>query len=172
MIPAALTSQPALMSVESRFDWFESAVPIHDLFARSADAEFIFDDESECAWGDLNWRECLVPISAFPARYKFPSILEHVSSLVNEKTLFGNTLAYELERVESIVAWMKSCGGVEPALRRSPLLLTLREGELVVEDGFHRLGVAFHYFGVTEYPALCAECVVSELRPVRDWPNP
>lgn len=130
-------------------DWFKDAPVVRDLFSRSPDAEFIFDDDVECGWTALEWRECEVPVSAFGIEAQ--TLNEHLAAL-----LPAATMADELRRIQSIEQWMVELGGVCHALDRSPLLITLRNGRIDIQDGYHRLGMAFFGYGVKTVKSLCA----------------
>lgn len=65
-------------------------------------------------------------------------------------------LAEEMERIAGILAWIAEVGGIEAVLRQSPLLATVSDGKVRLEDGYHRLGVAHFDDGVTHVRALCA----------------
>lgn len=146
-------------------DWFVLGQPVADVYQRSCDAEFILDDdfgdnESPVEWAALAWRECLVPVASLPDKYRFDTLEAHLSALRLDR---WNTLDDELQRTEAIVDWVREVGGIQAALEQSPLLMTLRKGEVVIEDGYHRLGVAVHCFGETHVRALVA--VVPECGP-------
>lgn len=128
-------------------DWFTTAHGVVDLFNRSPDAEFIFDDGAD-RWAALEWRDCEVPVSAFDMA---PTLDEHLSAL-----LPATTMAAEQERVQQIAQWMEQAGGVAKALCQSPILITLHNGKVRIEDGYHRLGVAVFCYGVQSVKALVA----------------
>ena len=132
-------------------DWFKGAPVVCVLFSRSSDAEFIFDDDAECGWTALEWRECEVPISVFGLTAK--TLDEHFGAL-----LPAVTMASEQLRGQAIEQWILEMGGVRNALHKSPLLITLRNGKVKIEDGYHRLGVAIFCYGAHTVKALCAEC--------------
>lgn len=129
-------------------DWFNAAPVVGDLFSRSADAEYVFDDDTECGWTMLEWRECEVPVSAFALA---PTLDLHLAAL-----LPAESMEHERQRVCDIEQWIQEMGGVRNALHKSPLLITLRHGTVKIEDGYHRLGVAIFCHGVESVKALCA----------------
>lgn len=142
-------------------DWFKNAPVVDDLFSRSSDAEFIFDDDVECAWTALEWRECDVPVSAFALA---STLDEHLAAL-----LPAESMKHERQRVCDIEMWIQEMGGVSNALHKSPLLITLRNGMVNIEDGYHRLGVAIFCHGVESVKALCASypAVTMDKRPAK-----
>lgn len=130
-------------------DWFVDAPVVPNLFSSSPDAEFVFDDDAECGWSSLEWRECEVPVAAFGL--KADTLDDHLDFLPHKASLVDEQL-----RAKSIEMWMRDHGCASVALHQSPLLITLREGKVKIEDGYHRLGVAVFCFGQSTVKALCA----------------
>ncbi|WP_346798112.1 hypothetical protein R5M92_04295 [Halomonas sp. Bachu 37] len=112
------------------------------MFKRSDDAAAVFEPEDL----ELEWRECLVPIEAFELAVDRSSFLSALPSDHRDNTL----------RYQSVHDWVKDAGGIAPALQESPLLCFLYEGKLLLDDGWHRLGVAHYEYGARDLRALCA----------------
>lgn len=126
-----------------------------DVYERSPDAQYILDseffEEIGAAADVLAWRECEIPVEEFCLQEKFE---QHF-----EKLVLGGARAleaYEQERYAAIRDWMEGAGGPDVALKRSPLLVTIRNGKVTLEDGYHRLGLAAFKFGAKTVTALCA----------------
>ncbi len=138
--------------------WFESGSPVPDLYNRSGDAEYILDGDFEAEEGveacALEWRECLIPVTAFGIRSS--NLEEHMLALKRGSDDSSTWAGEERERYQRIEEWMRECGGAEAALARSPLLVTIRDGRVAIEDGYHRLGLAAHRYGMTHVLSLCA----------------
>ena len=139
-------------------DWLAAGVRVYDVYARSPDAEFIlgsdFEDEEALRVADLEWRECQIPIEAFEV--SATSLESHVAGLLGAGASAAARKA-EAARCNGVGEWIKGCGGVDLALQKSPMLVTLRDGRIKMEDGYHRLGVAVFEFGALQVRAICAE---------------
>ena len=133
------------------FDWFTRGTAVPDIYARSGDAEFIIDsdfaDDRACDLDAVVWRECQVPVAVFGLQ---STLAKHLA-LVR-----GQSAADAEQRLSVIREWAARRGGVQAALRESPLLLTIRDGTVTFEDGWHRLGLAAFETGMPEVTALCA----------------
>lgn len=132
-------------------EWLSRGSPVADVYARSGDAEFIIDsdfaDDRNVKLDELVWMDCLVPAAAFGLQ---ATLDDHLSLVRGQSVVEGRA------RLGQIRAWATERGGIEPALRESPLLLTLRDSKVTLEDGWHRLGIAVFEAGLTQLPALCA----------------
>lgn len=136
-------------------DWFEQGTSVADVFLRSGDAEFILDsdfsDDEGIDASDLEWRECSIPIEMFNMA---PSLDAHLKHLVGSDP---RQLTEEYNRCQSIESWIDEAGGIEKALNQSPILVTMKSGKVKIEDGYHRLGIAFFNHEATSIRALCAQ---------------
>lgn len=135
-------------------EWFACAERVSDLYARSADAEFVLDEFEERTDGipadALEWRECMIPKEAF----QLPARLDEVEWLRRHSAMDPPG---EQRRMADIGAWVARCGGIGPALAASPLLVTLdEEGAIHIEDGNHRLLYAVYFCKARAVHALCA----------------
>lgn len=126
----------------TEMDWFEKGTPVFDMDERSPDAGFILEPEDF----DLDWRECSVPLEGFC-----------VTQTTRDEFLRSLPGSYKanLERYETVLTWVSACGGIESALVESPMLVFIDDGELILDDGWHRLGVARFEYGATHARALC-----------------
>ena len=123
--------------------WFESGAVLESAADRSDDAAVILEPEDL----ELEWRECLVPAHVFGVgglRERF------MASLPGERE--DNE-----ERYLAVSEWVRSCGGLEKALQVSPLICFLSEGKLLVDDGWHRLGVALFEHQARSVRVICAK---------------
>lgn len=134
-------------------DWFSRGTPVADLDQRSPDAEFIIDsdffDDEKLEPENLVWRECRIPVGEFG--FESTSLSSHLAQL---RDMFP---ADEAQRLDDIRGWISGCGGIEAALAESPLIVTIKGGQLKLEDGYHRFGLAVFEHGVQEVLALCAD---------------
>lgn len=120
-------------------DWWRDGVPVVNVYRRSGDAEFIFDDD-DLPWADMAWRDCAVPITAF-------------GELARPE---GEAQDECRERCAAIEQWAAGFSNIERALIASPVLATLSAaGDLVLQDGLHRLMVAKAQ-GCLSVPVVCA----------------
>ena len=137
----------------TQFAWFHAGQPVADVYARSADAQFILDCDFEEDYGvevsALHWKECLVPVSAFALRH---TTLE--AHLATQRCIDP---AYERERLANVRAWIGTKRNAMEALHESPLLVSILDGELKLQDGWHRLGIAAFEHGLTDVLALCVD---------------
>ena len=135
----------------SVFDWFTRGVVVPDIYARSGDAEFIIDsdfaEDRACDLGTVVWRECQVPVSVFGLQ---PTLAEHLA------VVRGQSAAEAQQRLSVIREWAACRGSIQAALRENPLLLTIRDGNATLEDGWHRLGLAAFEAALPEVTAICA----------------
>lgn len=123
--------------------WFLQGAVVTDVGKRSEDVASIFEPEDF----QLEWRECLVPIEAFDLAADRDGFLSGLPGDLHDNK----------ERYQSVHDWMKDAGGVEAALQESPLLCFAFEGKLLLDDGWHRLGVAHYEYGAGELRVLCAQ---------------
>lgn len=135
----------------SVLDWFARGPVVPDVYARSGDAEFIVDsdfaEDRDCDLSALVWRECQVPVLAVTTHATLAAHVGHVQP---------QTAAEAEQRLGLIREWATSRGGIQAALRENPLLLTIRNGNVTLEDGWHRLGIAAFEAALPEVTALCA----------------
>jgi hypothetical protein len=134
--------------------WFADGLIVDDIYERSIDAPYIFDDGvdvggEQVGWNDLLWRECLIPVAEFD--FPFVSLEQHLLAITAE------TAVSQRERGQEVAGWMAAVGGVEKALLAAPLLVTLRDGKVTIEDGYHRLGVAVILHDARFVRALCSD---------------
>ena len=138
-------------------DWYRCGGEVSDIFQESPDAGFIFDegeivDGIEVTWSLLRWRRCIIPVEEFG--YRYADLSAHLDRLCGRGLV---NMQDERDRAANIARWMRARGGPAKALAESPVLVTVRpERGLVVEDGFHRIGVASHLFGCSMVQAMCA----------------
>lgn len=116
--------------------WWLSGEPVDMTNPRWADeADFLEPEEF-----GLEWRLCQVPVSALRSFAK-PSLGAFIEHMVQQR----GSEEDEAQRLAEIEAWFKAEGGVDPALRRSPLVMTLgRDGRIDLLDGHHRNALAIH----------------------------
>jgi hypothetical protein len=123
--------------------WFDEGQVLGDVFERSGDTSVILEPEDL----DLEWRECVLP--------------SHVFGIGGTRERFMATLPGEREdneqRYREVHAWMQSCGGPEAALQVSPLICFLSDGKVLLDDGWHRLGVALFEYQARSLRAVCAQ---------------
>ncbi len=143
-------------AVDLVLDWFSAGKEVPCVFQRSPDAEFILDGDFAGDFGicaaDLAWRECAVPVQAFGVPCS--NLREHIGRLVGMH--IATQLEEELFRCQHIQEWIEAAGGIETALNQSPLLVTLQGGQIVLQDGYHRLGLATFNYSAKTVNALCA----------------
>jgi len=60
-------------------------------------------------------------------------------------------------RVAGVHDWMRGAGGAEKALAISPLIAFIRtDGSVKLDDGWHRLAVAYYKYGITQLNTVCS----------------
>lgn len=123
-------------------DWFRQGTLIADVAARSKDVATHFEPEDF----ELEWRECLIPMEALGIQ---PSLDAYLDGLPGDR-------AEHEARHTAVGEWMAESGGAETALEASPLLCFLSGGQVLIDDGWHRLGVARFIYHATHVRALCA----------------
>ena len=147
-------------------EWLSRGTPVADIYARSGDAEFIIDsdfaEDRNVQLGELVWMDSLVPTAAFGLQ---ATLVDHINLVRGQSTVEA------CARLDKIRAWARERGGIERALRESPLLLTLRNGKVTLEDGWHRLGIAVFEGGLTQVPALCAALPSTGRQPPAAMPH-
>ena len=151
---AALTAMVGCIDVVP--DWFSAGEEVPCVFKRSPDAEFVLDGDFASDYGvlaaDLAWRECIVPIEAFGVCCS--NLREHIARLSG--THVAKQIEAELCRCQHIQEWIEAAGGIDVALNQSPLLVTLQGGQILLQDGYHRLGLATFNYSAKTVKALCA----------------
>lgn len=123
--------------------WFAAGNPVADVYNRSEDVPSIFEAEDF----ELDWRECMVPVEAFCL-----SATDRDAYLVQ---MFGDAREYA-DRYADVKQWMETAGGPDKALKTSPLLCFMVDGKVMLDDGWHRLGVAVFEYQSRHVRALCA----------------
>jgi hypothetical protein len=132
--------------------WYAEGAPCHDIYGRSVDAHYIFDDEVEVSgkivsWGDLEWRECQVPVADFAI-----TAISYEDFL---KRLYEHDPDFERERKQYILDWIENENGIAQAIEKSPLLATITNGQMKLEDGHHRLAIAHFFHNLDSVTVLC-----------------
>lgn len=133
--------------------WFVAGAPVDCVYARSPDAEYILDSD----WGSdrgvdirsIQWRECSVPVSEF--ELSAVDLRDHLSKIA----IGANTVESEMARCDGIVQWIEAAGGMDRAFLESPILARIQHGKLMIEDGYHRLGLARFTYGAPIVRVIC-----------------
>lgn len=128
--------------------WFLQGAVVKDILDRSDDADTILYDEEF----DLEWRECKVPISAFPFLQKYASLEDYA----RDQALEEDDAERNREKFRDVETWMREEGPSAALSESPPLCVLLSDGTLDVLDGMHRLGVAHFVFAVDEITILVA----------------
>lgn len=124
------------------FQWFDGGDPLSNVSERSGDTSVILEAKDL----ELEWRECVIPSHAFGIgglRERFMAALP------------GDREDNE-QRYHAVHNWMQTCGGPEAALQASPLICFLSGAKVLVDDGWHRLGVALFEYQARSLRAVCA----------------
>ncbi len=119
-------------------DWFRAGKALESVRARTPDHQGVLA-VGFAGVGDGDWRECMVPVAHLACG--------------------ATTLKHEVltrPRSQGIRKWIRECGGIMTALAEAPLVITIREGQIEVEDGYHRLCLAVFEHGATHVRAVCA----------------
>ena len=88
-----------------------------------------------------------MPVEVFSL---LPTLADHLASVR------AQTDAEAEQRLSVIRDWAASRCGMAAALSENPILLTVQNGQVTVQDGWHRLGLAVFEARLTEVTALCA----------------